>query len=273
MTQPNEPQTQPATAPENLLFALLINLLAPMFLGVAMGDIVLAQAAAAHTVNDFRASNRVDLIAIAQIIAFGLAALGSLSPSFGDDVSVSMALRLRGNANACNRSAEQNRRARDRSQCHHEHRGPLEAAAPQNTHLPDTHLPDTHLPDTHLPDTHLPDTQLPGTQLPDIELPDTQLPDTELPNTEPPESPAPEPFLTEAAEQLLAAESAARLQPHPIPQSDETAGKAARAADLMKQALDLRARIPSLPKAGRKAAIDRITKLTNTARLLTGARA
>jgi hypothetical protein len=36
--------------------------------------------------------------------------LGSLSLSMADEISIPMALRLRGNANACNRSAEQNRR-------------------------------------------------------------------------------------------------------------------------------------------------------------------
>ena len=93
------------------LMHLIITFLAPMFLGVSGGDIKFARAAAMQTVRSYQARNQADLIAIAQIVAYGLAALGSLSLSMGDDISVSMALRLRGNANALNRSAEQNRRA------------------------------------------------------------------------------------------------------------------------------------------------------------------
>jgi hypothetical protein len=96
--------------PSRILMNLIVALLAPMFLGVSAGDVGFARMAAIETVNAYRARNHSDLIAIAQIIAFGLAALGSLSLSMADDISLSMTLRLRGNANACNRSAEQNRR-------------------------------------------------------------------------------------------------------------------------------------------------------------------
>src|ERR1700712_614411 len=102
-----------------LLMSLVIVLLAPVFLAVAGGDVDLARMAAIETVNDYRARNHADLIAVAQIIAFGLAALGSLSLSLADELSVSMALRLRGNAIACSRSAEQNRRALTKSQADH----------------------------------------------------------------------------------------------------------------------------------------------------------
>jgi hypothetical protein len=95
----------------DILMTLIAALLAPTFLTVSAGDIGLARMAAIETVNAYRARSHADLIAVAQIVAFGLAALGSLSLSLADDVSLSMALRLRGNANACNRSAEQNRRA------------------------------------------------------------------------------------------------------------------------------------------------------------------
>ena len=101
----------PGPHPFGLLMTLIVSFLTPMFICVAGGDIALARAAAIETINGYRAETHSDLIAIAQIVAFGLAALGSLSLSLADDVSVSMAMRLRGNANACNRSAEQNRRA------------------------------------------------------------------------------------------------------------------------------------------------------------------
>jgi hypothetical protein len=97
--------------PSEFLMALIVTLLAPMFLGVTAGDIALARVAARETINAYQARSHADLIAIAQIIAYGLAALGSLSLSMDDGISLAMALRLRGNANALDRSAERNRRA------------------------------------------------------------------------------------------------------------------------------------------------------------------
>ena len=97
--------------PAQILMNLIVTLLTPIFLGITGGDVGLARAAAIETVNSYRAQNLSDLIAIAQMVAYGLAALGSLSLSFGEDLSLSMTLRLRSNANACTRSAEQNRRA------------------------------------------------------------------------------------------------------------------------------------------------------------------
>jgi hypothetical protein len=109
-------EIQPTHAGADLTLAdVLMHLvaihLAPMFLCVTGGDIDHARMAAIETVNAYRAQTHADLIAIAQIVAFGLGALGSLSLAMDDDISVGMTLRLRGNANACNRSAEQNRRA------------------------------------------------------------------------------------------------------------------------------------------------------------------
>lgn len=108
-----EPPPVTATGPRlasGLLMSLIVTLLAPIFLGVTGGDIGLARIAAAETIDDFRARNQMDLIAVAQIIANGLAAVDSLSRSMEDDLSLSMTLRLRGNAISLNRAAEQNRR-------------------------------------------------------------------------------------------------------------------------------------------------------------------
>jgi hypothetical protein len=100
----------PRILPCDILLHLVATILAPMFLIDIDGDIKFARMAALETLNAYRARNHMDLIAIAQIIASGLAALGSLSLSMGDDLSLSMILRLRGNAVALNRAAEQNRR-------------------------------------------------------------------------------------------------------------------------------------------------------------------
>jgi hypothetical protein len=99
MSQPTQPPS-----PLDLLFNLVVAFLAPMFLPATAGDLPAARAAAIDTIEVYRA-------AIAQIIAFGLSALGSLSLAMQDDLPITLTLRLRGNANACNRSAEQNRRA------------------------------------------------------------------------------------------------------------------------------------------------------------------
>jgi hypothetical protein len=82
-----------------------------MFLTSAGGDINYARMAVAETIEAYGVRTLADLIIIAQIVAFGLAALASLSQSMEDDMPLPLALRLRGNANASNRSAEQNRRA------------------------------------------------------------------------------------------------------------------------------------------------------------------
>jgi hypothetical protein len=214
MNQPTEPRTHPVAAPENLLFILIVNLLAPMLLAAAMGDITLARAAAIETVNSDRARSQTDLLAIAQVVAFGLAALDSLSRSMGDDISITMALRLRGNANACNRASEQNRRALAKAQA-------------------------------------------------EIDLPETDLP---APEAAPPLA-KPSPFLSDAAEAMLAEE--ARARPHPLPQTPAPPDHATKAADLLRQVGELKARIPSMSKSARKAAFERITRLTATARMLT----
>jgi hypothetical protein len=105
----------PATATglcptSSFLMSVVVTVLAPIFLGVTGGDTALARMAAAETINDLRARNHMDLIAVVQIITNGLAAADSLSRSMGDELSLPMTLRLRGNAIGLNRAAEQNRR-------------------------------------------------------------------------------------------------------------------------------------------------------------------
>jgi hypothetical protein len=73
-------------------------------------NIAQARAAATETVNAYCARNQADLITIAQIIGFSLAALDTISLSMTEDLSPAMTLRLRGNASVLNRAAEQHRR-------------------------------------------------------------------------------------------------------------------------------------------------------------------
>ncbi|HEX3575115.1 MAG TPA: hypothetical protein VHU42_10990 [Rhodopila sp.] len=100
-----------ALHPADILMTVIVAFLAPMFLTSSGGDIQFARMAAIETVNAYRARNHADLIAIAQVIACGLTALGSLALSLADNLSLSMTLRLRSNAVALNRAAELNRRA------------------------------------------------------------------------------------------------------------------------------------------------------------------
>jgi len=121
MTQPAptpqtpSPEGDHALRPADILTHLVVTLLAPMFLLATGGDLPFAQMAALETLNAYRAKNQIDLIAIAQIVGCGLAALVSISRSMEDDISVSMTLRLRGNAVALNRTVEHARRALEQS--------------------------------------------------------------------------------------------------------------------------------------------------------------
>jgi hypothetical protein len=89
-----------------------------MFLAVTRGDVNQARAAAIGTVSAYRAETHADILIVAQIIAFGIAALGSLSLAMADNISVALILRLRGNAVSASRAGEQCRRALANSPAH-----------------------------------------------------------------------------------------------------------------------------------------------------------
>jgi hypothetical protein len=103
------------TSRDASLVNLIVALLTPMFLWATEGDIRLARIAAAQTLNEHRIATRLSLFTVAKMIAFDIATLSSLSQSMYEDVSISLALRLRGNANSLDRSAERNRRAWEQS--------------------------------------------------------------------------------------------------------------------------------------------------------------
>lgn len=210
-TQTEPPSHTPAGSgtpchPGDVLISLIVALLAPIFLAVTAGDVALARLAAMETINDYRARNNTDLVAIAQIIGCGLAALGSLSQSMADDLSLSMTLRLRNNAVSLNRSAEQNRRV---------------LRAP---------LPDTKDP-----------------------IYAVMAPEPEPAIAEDPAHPEPEPFLSPAAEHLLATEAQARLESpaHPIHRARTTDPTAAEtqmwAIAMANQASDFAAGLSNRP--------------------------
>jgi hypothetical protein len=112
----------------DLFMNLVTALLAPMFLGAAGGDLVLARAAAIQVVNDYRAQTHADILCVAQIVAFGLSALGSLSLAMAGDVTTALTLRLRSSAVSANRAGENCRRALTRPPEPQQDDFPIEAA-------------------------------------------------------------------------------------------------------------------------------------------------
>lgn len=88
---------------------LIITLLVPMFLWSCEGDVALARAAAAETLNAYCAADDLSLIRAAKVLAFDLATLSSLGRSMFDEISASLALRLRSGATSLDRAAERNR--------------------------------------------------------------------------------------------------------------------------------------------------------------------
>ena len=248
-TQPKSAPASHRTNPIGMLMNLIAALLAPMFLGVTNGDIGLARMAAIETVSAYRTHSLTDILAIAQIVGFGLAALGSLSLSMDDDLSLPMILRLRGTAIAMSRCAEQNRRAikahSGDDTAPYQDASPAEPATPTAIAQYDDHAPA-------------------------------------------------ETFLSDAAAQMLAAESRARLSdsanafkpaadrapvarvapiaaPDAAPTDAEKRHKQMWAIAMTKEASEINASIPGLPPAERSAASIRAGMLSSTASRLLNA--
>ncbi|WP_428483745.1 hypothetical protein [Rhodopila sp.] len=121
MTQPDTAARVNPDAPDRLmqpvdiLLAFIHSFLVPLFLAGGAGDVSLARLVTTETVASYQARTHADLVKIGQIIAFGMAVLDTLRLSMGADLSLTMKLRLRGCANALNRSAQQNNAALERS--------------------------------------------------------------------------------------------------------------------------------------------------------------
>jgi hypothetical protein len=99
--------------PSDILLGLIVAFLAPLFMG-STTDVGLARLSVLETLASYQARTQAELVSIAQIIGYGLAVLDTLRLAMLPDVSVAMKLRLRGCANALNRSAQQNIRALER---------------------------------------------------------------------------------------------------------------------------------------------------------------
>ncbi len=86
----------------------ILALLAPLFLSVVGGDVDAARAAARDLLASYGPRTNRDLRLAALTIAFSFGALDALSRSADAELTLNQVLRLRGNANALNRAAEQN---------------------------------------------------------------------------------------------------------------------------------------------------------------------
>jgi hypothetical protein len=99
--------SQPATITA-AIFEKILAFLAPLFLVAGTGDIGAAQQAAAAILASYSPRTDRELRFAALSIAFGFGALEVLSKASDPELALNQMLRLRGNANALNRSAQQN---------------------------------------------------------------------------------------------------------------------------------------------------------------------
>ena len=99
--------SQPATI-TTAIFDKILAFLAPLFLVAATDDIGAAQEAAGAMLASYNPRTNRELRFAALSIAFAFGALETLSKAADPDLALNQVLRLRGNANALNRSAQQN---------------------------------------------------------------------------------------------------------------------------------------------------------------------
>jgi hypothetical protein len=86
----------------------ILAFLAPLFLGATGDDMQAARRAAKAMLDSYGARTNREIRLAALAIAFSFGALDALSRAASLDLPVNQVLRLRGNANALNRGAEQN---------------------------------------------------------------------------------------------------------------------------------------------------------------------
>jgi hypothetical protein len=103
--------TETPPSPAEIFHYLIVTFLTPMFLAATGGNPIYAHMAATEAVNAHCPRGLADLLPIAQVIAYGLTILDSLTRSLNPDLSDNLVLRYRGNAASLGRAAEHARRA------------------------------------------------------------------------------------------------------------------------------------------------------------------
>jgi hypothetical protein len=248
-----QPSTRRDRRPTDILLNVLVTLLAPMFLAAAEGDLVFARIAALETITEYRAHSQASLLRVAKIIAFGIATLGSLSLSMQDDLPIPLVLRLRGNANALDRSAERNERALRATRPV----GAPEAAEPPLQSALTQSAATQPAAARHSP-AQTAAAQLAAAQLAPAQLAPAQLAPAQL-----------APAQHAPAQHAAAQSGATRYSPvQPAPQAEQSNEQVYRrmwAAAMAEVAAEETAALHTLPPAQRKDMTTRIAALTNTA--------
>jgi hypothetical protein len=90
------------------MFERILAFLTPLFLGSGTSDTGPAREAARETLSSYGARTNRELRLAALCIAFSFGALDALSRAANPELPMSQMMRLRGNANALNRAAQQN---------------------------------------------------------------------------------------------------------------------------------------------------------------------
>jgi hypothetical protein len=170
------------------LMQVILGVLTPLMLAGGITDPGLARRAAQEAI---AACNPGPLIAIAQVVAFALAALDSLSLSAPSDTSITMKLRLRGNANALSRSSHRASATPPAQPTRPQaNPPPVRTGTPDPPSIPgaenssssprdhqDRDRPDRDSPERNSPDRNSPDRNRPERNSPDRASPDRNSPD------------------------------------------------------------------------------------------------
>jgi hypothetical protein len=116
--------TNQATQEEDPLYAYVLSILTPLLLTTTLTE---ATKAARQLIAAYQTTVPDQLLSIAQVVGFALASLDDLRLSAAPDRSLTMKLRLRGNANALNRSSTRTAATLKT----HDKRPPVEATQPK----------------------------------------------------------------------------------------------------------------------------------------------
>jgi hypothetical protein len=170
------------------LMQVILGVLTPLMLAGGITDPGLARRAAQEAI---AACNPGPLIAIAQVVAFALAALDSLSLSAPSDTSITMKLRLRGNANALSRSSHRASATPPAQPTRPQaNPPPVRTGTPDPPSIPgaenssssprdhqDRNRLDRNRPDRNRPERNSPEQNSPERNRPDRDSPDRNSPD------------------------------------------------------------------------------------------------
>jgi hypothetical protein len=251
------------TEPADRLMPFLLAVLIPFLTAGGIPDPDLARLAATETIAAYQAAGSSQLVTVAQIVAFALASLENLRLSAPQDLSLSMKLKLRGNATALNRVSQQATAALDAQR-----RDPP-AAAPDPTEIlaslaaAKAVVRQARL---RLPPETAKQVDLPNEAAKQVDLPTEAATQRDLPG----EASAQVDLPTEAAKPEAAKPEAAKpeLAPASKPTANVTQADLAWAAAMTDVATRYSAELPNLPTAQQQPHLARIRALTNIAAML-----